>query len=119
MTLERGDLVVIDFPQGVGLPPKRRPVVVVQSDRNNRRLANSIFATVTSNTRTADKEQTQFLIDLKTSDGKRTGLLRTSAVKCENLYTLPIASVRQKIGRLPSRLLKQLDASLMSSLGLS
>lgn len=118
MTLERGDLVVIDFPQGAGLPAKRRPVLVIQCDRNNRRLTNSIFAMVTSNIRAADKEPTQILIDVETPDGKRTGLLRTSAVKCENLYTLPIASVRQKIGSLPGRFRKQLDAALKASLEL-
>ena len=118
MTIQRGDLVVVDFPQGAGLPPKRRPVVVVQSDRNNRRLANSIFAMVTSNTRAARREPTQILIDINTAEGKRAGLLRTSAIKCENLYTLPTASVRQKIGRLTGAFVPQLDAALKASLQL-
>jgi mRNA-degrading endonuclease toxin of MazEF toxin-antitoxin module len=51
MSLARGDVVILDFPQAPGQPPKRRPAVVVQSDRNNGRLTNSIFAMVTSNTR--------------------------------------------------------------------
>jgi len=116
--LRRGDVVVVDFPQGPGQPPKRRPAVVVQSDQNNRRLANSIFAMVTSNIRLADKESSQFLIDIRTTDGRQSGLIRTSAVKCENLFTLPVGAVKHTIGHLSGAHLKNLDASLKASLGI-
>jgi mRNA-degrading endonuclease toxin of MazEF toxin-antitoxin module len=42
MSVARGDVVILDFPQAPGRPPKRRPAVVVQSDQNNGRLTNSI-----------------------------------------------------------------------------
>jgi hypothetical protein len=42
--------------------------VVVQSDRNNGRLTNSIFAMVTSNTRLAAIEPAQVLIDAATPE---------------------------------------------------
>jgi mRNA-degrading endonuclease toxin of MazEF toxin-antitoxin module len=35
MSVARGDVVILDFPQAPGQPPKRRPAVVVQSDHNN------------------------------------------------------------------------------------
>ena len=70
---------------------------------------------VTSNTKLASKEATQVLIDVGTTDGKQCGLRTTSAVKCENLYTLPIGSVR-KIGSLSSTLMQLTDDALKASL---
>ena len=118
MSVARGDVVLLDFLQAPGQPPKRRPAVVVQSDRNNGRLTNSIFAMVASNTRLATTEPSQVLIDASAPDAQRTGLSRTSAVKCENLYTLPQASVLQTIGQLSPRLMRQVDDALKASLQL-
>ncbi|MBW3539995.1 MAG: type II toxin-antitoxin system PemK/MazF family toxin [Planctomycetes bacterium] len=118
MKVARGDVVILDFPQAPGQPPKRRPAIVVQSDHNNGRLTNSIFAMVTTNTRLASTEPTQVLIDLATADGKSTGLTRMSAVKCENLYTLPQAVVLKTIGQLSPALIQQVDDALKASLAL-
>lgn len=118
MSLQRGDVVIVDFPQQTGPIPKRRPAVVVQCDTNNRRLSNSIFAMVTSNTQLAQSEPTQILIEVATEEGKFSGLLRNSAVKCENLYTLPISAVRHTIGRLSPAHLRQLDGALKAALAL-
>ena len=118
MSVARGDIVILDFPQTPGLPPKRRPAVVVQSDHNNGRLTNSIFAMVTTNVRLASTESTQVLIDVATPDGQLSGLTRTSAVKCENLYTLPHATVLKTIGQLSPTLMQQLDDALKASLAL-
>jgi len=118
MSVRRGDVVILNFPQAPGQPPKRRPAVVVQSDHNNGRLTNSIFAMVTSNIRLAAAEPAQVLIDLTTPDGQSAGLTRTSAVKCENLYTLPQATVLKIIGQLSPALLQQIDDALKASLGL-
>ena len=115
MSVARGDVVLVTFPQAPGQRPKRRPAVVVQSDHNNSRLTSSIFAMVTSNTKLASKEVTQVLIDVGTTDGKQSGLQNTSAVKCENLYTLPIGSAR-KIGSLSSTLMQRMDDALRASL---
>ncbi|HVX61264.1 MAG TPA: type II toxin-antitoxin system PemK/MazF family toxin [Pirellulales bacterium] len=118
MSVARGDVVILDFPQAPGLPPKRRPALVVQADCNNGRLANSIFAMITSNTRPAATEPAQVLIDATTPEGQQTGLSRTSAVKCENLYTLPQASVLRTIGQLSPTLMRQVDDALKVSLQL-
>jgi len=115
MRVARGNVVLVSFPQSPGQPPKRRPAVVVQSDRNNDRLTHSIFAAVTSNTSRAAKETTQVLIDIGTSAGKQSNLRHTSSIKCENLYTLPISSAR-KVGTLPTDLMQQVDDALKASL---
>jgi mRNA-degrading endonuclease toxin of MazEF toxin-antitoxin module len=93
--------------------------VVVQSDHNNARLANSIFVMVSSNIRLAAIEPTQVLVDPATPEGAQSGLTTPSAVKCENVYTLPVVSVIRTIGRLPSSLMQQVDAALKASLALA
>lgn len=118
MTVARGDVVIIGFPQPGGRP-KRRPALVIQSDHNNSRLANSIFAMITSNTRLATVEQTQVLIDLTTPDGQQSGLAQTSAVKSENVFTLPQSCVVKAIGTLPGSLMAEVDNALKASLSLA
>jgi mRNA-degrading endonuclease toxin of MazEF toxin-antitoxin module len=118
MAVRRGDIVTVGIGQGPGQPIKRRPVVVVQCDRNNARLANAVVAMITSNTRLALQEPTQVLIDVSTADGQQTGLVHTSAVKCENLYTKLQRDMR-KIGTMPPALMQQVDEALKSSLELA
>jgi mRNA interferase MazF len=118
MTTQRGSIVILDFPQGPGQPAKRRPAVVIQSDHNNARLTNSIFAMVTSNTRLASSEPSQVLVDPTTVDGQSSGLSQVSAIKCENLYTLPQHSILRTIGQLSPDLLEKLDQALKASLQL-
>src|SRR4051812_47611015 len=56
MTLARGDVVLAWFPFASGVGGKRRPCLVMQNDEDNRKLANTIIAQVTSNlARTGDK----------------------------------------------------------------
>jgi mRNA-degrading endonuclease toxin of MazEF toxin-antitoxin module len=93
MKVSRGDVVLVPFPQSPGLSPKRRPALVVQSDHNNARLANSIFTTITSNTRLAQVEPTQVIVEIDTLKGRGSGLAQTSAVKCENVHMLPQSAV--------------------------
>jgi len=119
MSVSRGDVVLVPYPQAPGQPPKRRPALVVQSDHNNSRLSNSIFAMITTNTSLATREAAQVLIDLATPDGQASGLERTSAVKCENLHTLPQGSVIRTLGRLPDALMNQVDVALKAALGIA
>jgi mRNA-degrading endonuclease toxin of MazEF toxin-antitoxin module len=118
MTALRGSVVILDFPQGPGQPAKRRPAVVIQSDYNNRRLSNSIFAMITSNTRLASSEPSQLLVDPTTAEGQSSGLSHASAIKCENLYTPPQRSILRTIGQLSPVLLQRLDLALKAAIQL-
>ncbi len=73
---------------------------------------------VTSNIRLATTEPTQVLIDPATSEGQQSSLSQPSAVKCENIYTLPVASVIRTIGHLSPSLLQQVDDALKATLSL-
>lgn len=74
---------------------------------------------VTTNVALATSEPAQVLIDLATLEGQKSGLAKTSAVKCENLYTLPQSAVVRSIGHLPDVLMQQVDDALRASLDLS
>ncbi len=48
MKVRRGDVVLIDYPFSRGGGAKVRPALVVQNDRDNSRLENTIVAQITS-----------------------------------------------------------------------
>jgi len=118
MSVKRGDIVLADFPFSDASGSKVRPGLVVQCDANNRRLSDVILALVTRNTQRASIEPTQLLIDVATSDGKRAGLLHTSAVKCEHLLTLHTGLIQRTIGTLSPALMGQIDVCLKAALEL-
>lgn len=69
--MNRGDVVIVNF-QPTAQKAKTRPALIVQNDRDNARMANTIVAQVTSNIRRAH-EDTQLLIDQKHADWSRSG----------------------------------------------
>ena len=50
MQVDRGDVVMVDFPFGEGRGSKLRPAVVVQSDADNHRLSTFIVTMITKKT---------------------------------------------------------------------
>ncbi len=117
MPVKRGD-AILAFVPNVGSPGgKVRPALIVQSDHNNARLNETIIAAITSNT-TRVHEATQLLIDLATPDGRASGLLTNSAVRCERLHSIAQADVRRVIGKLSDALMGQIDLCLKAALGI-
>jgi mRNA interferase MazF len=117
MPIRRGD-VILAFVTNVGAPGgKLRPGLIVQSDHNNARLNETIIAAITSNISRVH-EPTQLLIEVATPDGKASGLLHDSAVRCERLHTIPQSDVRRVIGSLSSSLMQQIDNCLKAALGI-
>lgn len=112
MTIRRGDIVLVAFPFSDGVGTKVRPAVVVQSDTNNKRLKNTIVVMITSTTGQAAHEPTQLLIDVTRPEGKQSGLLHTSAVKCENVLTIEQRLIVRTIGSLPHATMNRVDACL-------
>jgi mRNA interferase MazF len=119
MKVKRGDIVLVPVPFSSGTGGKVRPALVVQADRNNRRLDDTIVALITSTTHRAGREPTQLLIDITTAEGQQSGLLQTSAVRCEHLATLEQSLIIRVIGSLPPSLMSQVDACLKVALALS
>jgi hypothetical protein len=64
MTFSRGDVVLLDFPFSGGGGAKTRPALVIQNDRDNRRLSNVIVAMSTRRTDRAGLVTTQLFLDI-------------------------------------------------------
>lgn len=115
--MKRGDVVVVEFPYVDARRGKNRPALVVQNDRDNGRLTNTIVAMISGNLRHAG-ERTQLLIDPDTPEGSSSGLHGRSVVKCNNLATIRQQDVQRIIGRLAPALLNSLDECLKAALEL-
>jgi mRNA interferase MazF len=118
MPVNRGDVVLVPVPFTSGTGSKTRPVLVIQADHNNRRLQDTIVAVITSTTRRAVREATQLLIEVATPEGRQSGLLHDSAVKCERLHTVLQSQIQRTIGSLPSASMRQINDCLKVALEL-
>ena len=118
MNVQRGEVVLVDYPYAGGGGTKVRPALVIQNDRDNQRLLNTIIVQITSLTRRA-VEPTQLLIELATPAGRQSGLRQDSVVNCANLLTLDQGKVLSKLGNLPEVLMRQLDDCLKAALDLT
>jgi mRNA-degrading endonuclease toxin of MazEF toxin-antitoxin module len=116
---KRGDIVLVQFPRASGKKGKVRPAVIVQCNRNNERLQNTIVVMVSGNTRFANTEPTHVLVDQTTTEGRGSGLRGPSAVKCENLFTLAHKNILRHVGCLSAPLQNRVDQALRASLALS
>ncbi len=117
MTLRRGDVVIVSFPFASGKGTKVRPALVVQNDRNNGRMTNTILAAITTTTH-RNNEPTQLFINVAAPEGRQSGLLKDSIVSCENLATVEQSLVQRTIGSLPAGVMAQVDDCLKVSLEL-
>jgi mRNA interferase MazF len=117
MNVRRGDIVLASYPFASGVGGKKRPVLVVQNDRDNQRLTNTIVVQISSNTRRAH-EPTHLLIEVASTTGKQSGLLSDSVVSCVNLATIHEGRIERTIGSLPPSVMAQIDACLKVAPGL-
>jgi mRNA interferase MazF len=117
MKVRRGDIVLASYPFASGVGGKKRPVLVVQSNRDNQRLTNTIVVQITSNTRRAD-EPTHLLIEVASTSGKQSGLLTDSVISCANLATIHENRIERTIGSLPPSVMSKVDACLKAALAL-
>lgn len=115
--MKRGDIVIVAFPYVDGRRGKNRPALIVQNDRDNQRLTNTIVAMISGNIRNAG-EPTQLLIDPSTPEGSPSGLNGVSVVKCNNLFTVAQQDIFRHVGTLPKQLMQKVDQSLKVALEL-
>ena len=117
--MNRGDVVIVDFPCVTGSLGKKRPAVVIQNDQDNRRLTNTIVAMITGNPKRAS-EPTHLPLDPSAPEGAGTGLHKPSLVNCTVLpgYTVQQKDVLAIVGRLSLIQMQSLNACLRHSLQL-
>ena len=116
MNVQRGDIIIVDYPYSDQIRSKIRPALVVQSDLWNRRLDDTIIASITSSQRRRVGSPTQYFIDTTTTDGDQTGLRFNSIVQCDNLLTYNRNRILRVIGSLSDSAMQQVDACLKAAL---
>jgi mRNA interferase MazF len=117
MNVRRGDVVLVLYPFASGLESSRRPALIVQNDRDNERLHNTIVAQITTNLRRA-RDSRHLLIEVSTPEGEASGLLHDSVVSCTNLATVNEDRIDRVIGHLAESTLHRLDGCLKAALGI-
>jgi mRNA interferase MazF len=115
--MKRGDVILVRFPHPSGVRGKKRPAVVVQSDAYAGTVATLVVAEVTKNLALATDPACLF-VDVKTPEGRATGLLQNSVVSCLLLATVDADRVAKVLGSLSAAMKPKIDDCLKAALGL-
>ena len=87
MKVQRGDIVLVDFPYSDQTGGKILPALVVQSDMWNQRIDDTILAVITSSSQRRIGASTQHFIDVSTVEGQQTELHFNSIVLRKSNYS--------------------------------
>ena len=106
--MRRGEIWWGSLPEPTGSGPGfRRPLLIVSADSfNDSRISTVVAAVITSNLRLADAPGNVRLA------AKGTGLKKASVVNVSQIITVDKTFLTQRIGRLPPRLLAEVDDGL-------
>ena len=113
MPYRRGDVVLVLFPESNLRSAKRRPGLVIQADKLNTGLAQTIVAMITSNL-LRDGHSSRVRISRDSAEGKGAGLLTESVVMTDNLATVREKEIDRTLGYLSD--MNKVDAALRHTL---
>ncbi|HBK69848.1 MAG TPA: PemK family transcriptional regulator [Firmicutes bacterium] len=109
--IKRGEIYMVDFNPARGSEQAGlRPGLVIQNDIGNRFSPTTIIASIT----TADRTY-PFTVHLKAKEG---GLSRDSIVNLSQILTVDKERLKNKLGSLSAKRMKEVDQALLVSLGL-
>lgn len=108
MTIEQGEVYWVDLPLPLGAEPGyRRPCVIVQNDiLNDSPLRTTVISLMTSNPR---RGAVRGNVALDAGEG---GLPRASVVTVDQLYTIDKAALRERLGKLSHRRVREITAGI-------
>ena len=109
-----GNIVLVLYPNSDLRTAKARPSLVIQANDLNTGLPQIIVAMITSNLQRAE-HPCRITLRIRSSEGKRSGLLTDSVVMTDNLATIVEAAVYRTIGSLK---MAKVDRALRHTLGL-
>ncbi|MGH7127814.1 MAG: type II toxin-antitoxin system PemK/MazF family toxin [Planctomycetaceae bacterium] len=113
--MNRGDVVLIEFPYSDRTGGKLRPALVIQADVWNQTRDDTILAAISRTQRFAS---TEVIIDITTPEGQPSGLRHTSVVDCANISTFDQRLIHHTLGSLAGNLLQHVDGCLKRAIGL-
>lgn len=115
MPLDRGDVVLVLFPDSNLVTAKRRPAPVVQANDLKTGLSQSIVAMITSNLARAG-HPSRIAVTQASAEGRQMGLRTDSVVMTDNLATVLETEIDRVIGH--NDHMQPVDAALRHTLGL-
>jgi mRNA interferase MazF len=115
MNVRRGDDVLVLYPFASGHGASCRAALVVQNNRDNRRLDNTIIAQITTNMRHVN-DPTHLLIPWESPEGQQAGVLHDSVISCNNLATVHEDRLHRVIGHPPDAVMYRIDECLKAAL---
>jgi mRNA interferase MazF len=104
----RGDVVLVLFPNSDLRTAKRRPALVIQADNLETGLAQIVVAMISSRMFRAG-HSSRVPVFLNTPEGTKSGLLTDSVIMTDNLATVLLIAIEKKIGSVP---MQKIDAAL-------
>ena len=113
--MPRGDIVLVPYPFSDLSGSKVRPALIISNDRENAILDDVILLLISSNVSRAANNPVQVIIDRTSAEGRLTGLLHTSVVKCHHPITLHRRLLIRTIGQLSHTLMKQVELGLKAA----
>lgn len=115
MNYKRGEIVLVLFPDSNLRTAKRRPALVVQANKLDTALSQTIIAMITSN---LDRKThpSRVFVSVKTEEGQQAGLLMDSVIMTDNLTTVLHTEIDKSIG--VWRKMRLVDKALRYTLGL-
>jgi mRNA interferase MazF len=118
MKIQRGDVVLVLFPNSDLRTAKRRPTLVLQRDQLGTGLSQTIVAMISISSNPARAgHPSRVAIPLASAAGKASGLKLDSWLMTDNLVTVLDSEIDSVLGRLPD--LAAVDLALKHTLGLS
>jgi mRNA interferase MazF len=115
MNFRRGDVILVLFPDSNLRTSKRRPALVVQADRLDAGLPQTIVAMITSNMARAG-HASRVIVRVDSESGKMSGLLMDSVIMTDNLATIQQSEIDRILGAVSE--LGEIDAALRTTLAL-
>jgi mRNA interferase MazF len=115
MPYNRGDVVLVLYPDSNLRTAKRRPAIVVQADNLQTGLAQIVTAMISSNPARAGHPSRVSILQ-SSAEGQQMGLRTDSIVMTDNLATIREAEIDRRLGRLPD--MTVVDTALRRTLGL-
>jgi mRNA interferase MazF len=112
--MNRGDVVLVDWPYSDRTGSKLRPAVVVQADYLNGLIDDTVLVQVTSKGHGIPGTE----VRLDPAAETTSGLLHVSYAFCPNLLTAEQALIDQTIGSLSDAAMRDVDRAIKSVLEL-
>jgi mRNA interferase MazF len=112
--MNRGEVVLVDWPYSDLTGSKLRPAIVVQDDFLNGLLDDTIYVQVTGTRHGLPGTE----VELDPAVETASGLLKTSYASCTNLLTRDQALVHHTLGILSNTAMQQVSDSVRTVLGL-